>query len=295
MNSIKASNIEKVETNLNKSEMNIKSIKSKFILKKIFEYEHKVRILKLFKYNKYFQNIINIKPEDYIYYSEIEIEVVPLDKRNGRIIYIVNENDKPYYHIFLNDDKEEYEYYYLPNNRYVNKIRIIIDYQVTCLNYLFFYCKNIQEINFIRFYRNNITDMRRMFEKCKFLTKLNLTNFNTKNVTDMSCMFEKCQSLTKLDLSNFDTKNVTNMSFMFYDCYRLEELNLANFNTKNVTNMNCFFDMCYALKRLNISDFIINKETKTYRMFIGCPTEMQMDLKMKFPTIRDDIFDLLYR
>ena len=41
----------------------------------------------------------------------------------------------------------------------VSKINIIIDYQVTSFNDLFYNCKCIEPIYFKKFYRNNIIDM----------------------------------------------------------------------------------------------------------------------------------------
>ena len=57
-----------------------------------------------------------------------------------------------------------------------------------------------------------------MFYECKNLNNLDLSSFNTKNVTDMSHMFYYCNNLNNLDLSSFDTKNVTDMSSMLCGC-----------------------------------------------------------------------------
>ena len=40
--------------------------------------------------------------------------------------------------------------------------------------------------------------MEYMFYDCKSLTNLNLSNFNTQNITNMIDMFENCISLTNL-------------------------------------------------------------------------------------------------
>ena len=45
-------------------------------------------------------------------------------------------------------------------------IKIIIDYQVKSFEYLFDDCRYIEYINFKKFYRKNIKNMRGMFSRC---------------------------------------------------------------------------------------------------------------------------------
>ena len=70
----------------------------------------KKKKLKIVKYNKRIQNRINLSVKNYKEYSEtftsIEIEIIPDEDTYGKFINI-NENDKLYYHIYFNDDKEE--------------------------------------------------------------------------------------------------------------------------------------------------------------------------------------------
>jgi len=118
----------------------------------------------------------------------------------GKFINI-KEEDKKYFHIYFNDNKEkEIENTSLHRNDNVSKISIIIDYQIKSFSKLFDDCKYIESIKFKKFNRNNVTDMNSMFEECSSLKELNLYNFNTNNVTDMSYMFCKCSSLKELNL-----------------------------------------------------------------------------------------------
>ena len=71
----------------------------------------------------------------------------------------------------------------------IKTIKIIIDYEVDSLKNLFYDCKNIKSINFIRFNRNNIKNMKGMFSWCSSLEEVNLSNINTDNVTEMTYMF----------------------------------------------------------------------------------------------------------
>ena len=57
-----------------------------------------------------------------------------------------------------------------------------------------------------------------MFFKCSSLKELNISNFNTNNVTYICGMFKECSSLKELNISNFNTSNVTDMKGMFQGC-----------------------------------------------------------------------------
>ena len=214
-------------------------IKSRYILSKIYDIMSKKKKLEIVKYNKKVQNRLNLGVKDYKEYSEtftpIEIEIIPSKGRYGKFINI-DENDKLYYHIYFNDNKEEIKNKYIINSKdKITKIKIIIDYQVKSFKKLFYYCECIESINFKKFYRNNITDMSWMFSLCSSLKELNLTNFNTSNVIDMSYMFNGCMSLKELNLPNFNTNNVKDMSKMFYGCS--DDLkNKIRLDNKNIRN-----------------------------------------------------------
>ena len=124
------------------SSVKLKNIKSNYILSKIYANLVKKKSLQIFQYNKKLQNRLNLDIKNYKEYLEtftpIEIEVIPAKGKYGKFI-IVDENDKLYYHIYFNDNKEEiknkYEIY---KKDKVKKIKIIIDYQVKSLESLFF-------------------------------------------------------------------------------------------------------------------------------------------------------------
>ena len=258
-------------------EFNISKIKSDVILKKIFNQITKKKSLKIIKgYSKILKRL-NIDIKDYKnyceIYSSIEIELKPVDNAYGEFINIPDEN-KAYYHIYFDNSKKEIKRNYLNLGENVEKIKIIIDHQIKSLKSLFFKIRCISSINFKKFHRINITDMKFMFCFCTSLRELNLSNLITNDVTDMRYMFRGCDLLKKLNLSNFNTAKVTNMSYMFSECTSLEELNISNFNTDKVTNMSCMFYGCSSLKELNISNFKISYITKTFDMFKKCSSEL---------------------
>ena len=133
----------------------IENIKSSYILSKIYDNIPKIKKLLIVKYNKRLQNRLNLSVKDYKEYCKIEIEIIPAINIYGYFIHI-DENDKLYYHIYFNGNKEEIKNKYEINNKeIVVEIKIIIDYQVKSFKSLFSWCKCIESVNFTKFYRNN--------------------------------------------------------------------------------------------------------------------------------------------
>ena len=107
----------------------------------------------------------------------------------------------------------------------------------------------------------NVTDMNYMFWACNSLINIDVSSFNTGNVTNMSYMFNNCHNLENLDLSSFNTSRVTNMEAMFSYGYGLSSLDLSNFNTSSVTNMMWMFSDCHNLTSLDLSGFDMSNVT----------------------------------
>ena len=88
----------------------IESIKSRYILSKIYDIMLQKKKLEIVRCNKKIQNRLNLSIKDYKEYSEIfsqiEIEIIPAKDEHGEFINI-NENDKLFYHVYFNDNKEE--------------------------------------------------------------------------------------------------------------------------------------------------------------------------------------------
>ena len=204
------STMEKENEKSNKMELKnmYENIKSRYILKKIFNNIPKNKLLKIVKINKIIKQKLNIDINDYKYFTEIEIEITPIQNKFGNFININSKEDEKYYHIYFDNNKEEIKRTYLKKGDNVSKINIIIAHQVNSFNGLFYKCIFNKSIYFKRFNRRNIINMSYMFYGCSSLEELNLSNFNTNNVNDMSAMFKDCSSLKELNLSNFNTENV---------------------------------------------------------------------------------------
>ena len=216
----KISNVQNTDLKIDQSNSILQKIKSNYFLERIYNNILKKKSLEIVKYNKKIQNRINLSIKDYKEYSEkfssIEIEIIPCNNQYGQFINI-KEDEKLFYHIFINDNKEEKENKYSINEEdKVTKIRIVIDYQVKSFEDLFKNCKCIQYINFKKFNRNNIENISYMFYECSLMEELNLSNFDSSNVTDMGFMFNNCHKLKEIKgINKFNTNKVTNMSTMF--------------------------------------------------------------------------------
>ena len=144
-------------------------------MQKLFGFIQTRISFKIIKSNNNIQKRLNININNYKDFSEkfssIELEIIPIKYKYGSFINI-KEEDKKYFHIYFNDNKEEIIKTELNKDDKVSKIKIIIDYQIKSFKELFYYCKCIESINFKKFYRNNITNMYWMFYDCSSLKKL---------------------------------------------------------------------------------------------------------------------------
>ena len=271
------------------------SIKSNFILKKIIDFSPRNKYLKLINFSKKNQNRLNKSINNYkIEYYKTIIEIIPLEYSKGKILY----NTKKNYHIYLNDNKVELKRKKITKAEKINKIILEIDYDIKSLRELFRERIYIKKINFIKFNRDDFTDMSSMFYGCESLEEINFSKIKTSNVTDMSYMFKDCKALKELDLSYFDTNNVTNMSSMFKGCELLYKLNLSNFNTSKVTNMSNMFNKCLLLGELNLSNFNTSKVFDMSRMFFNCSSLYYLDLSNSITNkvvYSEEIFSRCYR
>ena len=95
----------------------LENIKSRYILSKIYNNMTIKKKLEIVKYNKKVQNRLNLSVNDYKEYCEIEIEIMPTIDKYSKFINI-QKNDKLYYHIYFNNNKEEIKNKYRINKKY---------------------------------------------------------------------------------------------------------------------------------------------------------------------------------
>ena len=144
----------KVSINQIKSKDKFANLRSDFFIKILFDYLNNKKLLYIVKYNKLIKKRINININNYKEYSEkyssIEIEIKTVNNKYGQFINIKKENEK-YYHIYFNNNKEEIKRNYLNKNENVEKLKIIIDYQIKSFKGLFAYCRDIEYFYFKNF------------------------------------------------------------------------------------------------------------------------------------------------
>ena len=200
----------------------LSKIRSNYTVKRIFDNLNQNKLMNLIRYNSKNQKLMNIKLKDYKnIFSTIEIEIIPKQNEYGKFINYLNKN----INIYFNDNEEEVKKKIITKDDKVTKIKIILNNKIKSLSSLFYECKCIEKIDFVKFNKNNdnINDMSYMFYGCSSLKELNLSKFNTSNVFIMNHMFDGCSSLKELNLYNFNTNNVKNMTYMFFGCSSLKE------------------------------------------------------------------------
>ena len=138
-------------------------IRSKYILKLIFDSIKINKSLEIMKYNKNIQERLEMGIDDYKdEYLKTEIEIFPKKYQGGKeikFINISNIENKSNYHIYFNDNNIEIKSIYFTGNDHVSKIKIILDKEFKSFHELFYECTTIEKINFIKFNRTDITNM----------------------------------------------------------------------------------------------------------------------------------------
>ena len=166
--------------------------------------------------------------------------------------------------------------------------------KVTDMGSIFSDCRGLTSIDVSKFDTSKVTSMRHMFDGCRGLTSLDVRKFNTGNVTDMEGMFHGCGGLTSLDISKFDTSNITNMSYMFWGCSGLTNLDVSKFDTSNVTNMGRIFYYCRGLTSLDVSNFNTSNVTNMSGVFEGCGGLTSLDVTKLDTSNVTDMSDMFY-
>ena len=136
-------------------------IKSKIIIKKIFQNIKDKVFLQMIKYNNILQKKLDITIEDYKTYNQIEFEIKP--NHNKTITINRKEEFNSFMHIFIDDDKNDIKSLTIDSSSQINKLKIIIDFEIKSLKGFFKNSEYISELKCIKFNRKDIKDMSEMF------------------------------------------------------------------------------------------------------------------------------------
>ena len=174
--------------------MILNSIKSKHILSKIIkEHLQKKIYLKILRHNKILQSRLNITLGSYNEFSQIIFELIPVNQLQKEKNYFINpRGNELFFHIYLNENKNELNRFYITEQDNVDIIKVKIDYQFKNIYELFKDCICLKEIKLIQFNRSDFTDMSNMFKGCMWLTNLDINVLKTNYVTNMASMFNGC-------------------------------------------------------------------------------------------------------
>ena len=110
MNSFKELLSSKDKRNPISSKGDLVNIKNIYILKRIINHLEKIKLLKMIKYNKLYQNKLLLTTKDFKEGSEsipIEIEIIPVKNKYGKFINFLLKTDKQYYKIYFNNGIQE--------------------------------------------------------------------------------------------------------------------------------------------------------------------------------------------
>ena len=264
----------------------LKNIKSKYILKLLFNLIGKYKTLRISHRNKFLNNELEITANDYKdVYENIEINIKLSDEpelyqeKNTYFIHInFDDLKQDTFEIYFDDKKMDKERQFVTKEDKISSILVRIKPQVKSFRNLFENCSCIKEINFINCVRRNIIDMSYMFYGCSSLTKLDLSRLKTDNVTDMSYMFYGCSLLNEINIRNFRTMAVTNMEGMFKNCDALKTLDVSFLETQSVINLSQMFYGDKSLTYLNTRNFNTNNVKYMDKLFYGCSSLSKLEL-----------------
>ena len=122
-----------IKDNFNKNNM-LKKIRSKYIVKRIFDNIKQIKLLNIINYNKEYQKLMKIKLKDYINeFSKIEIEIIPKENEYGKFI-----NSRENAQIYFNDNECEIKKKKITKEDNVTKIKIVLNHKIKSLSRLFY-------------------------------------------------------------------------------------------------------------------------------------------------------------
>ena len=102
-----------------------------------------------------------------------------------------------------------------------NNIQIIIKNKISNLEYMFYDCKSLKNIEGLKYLdTKEIINFSYMFWGCSSLSDLKpIENWNVSNGNNFSFMFSRCSSLSNLKpIENWNVSNGNNFSLMFFRC-----------------------------------------------------------------------------
>ena len=184
------------------------------------------------------------------------------------------ENNKDKIELIINGEKNELiSEYKLKEGE--NKLEIIIKNKITNLEYMFYNCISLKNIEGLKFLdTKEIKNFSYMFSGCESLSDIKgLENWNVSNGNNFSYMFIGCKSLSDIKgLENWNVSNVNNFSYMLRNCESLSEIKvLENWNVLNGDNFSYMFEGCKSLSDIKgLENWNVSNGNNFSYMFKEC-------------------------
>ena len=252
------------------------------------EYLHhaffKYNIILIYEKKSYEYSSNNIFGEKFVKNNKDKIELVINDEKNKLISrYELKEGENKIEIKIKNKITNlEYMFYACISLKNIEELKFLDTKEIKNFSSMFYGCKSLSDIEGLENWNvSNGNNFSYMFNGCKLLSDLKgLEKWNVSNGNNFSCMFERCELLSDIKgLENWNVSNGNNFSYMFSGCKLLS--NLKGLENWNVSNGNNFSEMFYGCKLLadieGLENWNVSNGNNFSCMFYGC--ESLSDIK----------------
>ena len=222
------------------------------------------------KYNNKNLNRINIEYRNeinLIYFTEIEgIENIFGEK-------FVENNEENIELIVNGEEKGLVKEYKLKKGE--NKIKIIIKNKIKNLEYIFYDCKSLKNIEELKYLdTSEITNFSYSFTNCSLISNIKpLQLWDISKAINIKGIFYGCSLISDLTpLKNWNVSNINNFSYIFYGCNSLSNIDsLGDWDVSNGTDFSDMFRSCTSLSNIkSLKKWKVSKCVNFQNMFFEC-------------------------
>ena len=161
-----------------------------------------------------------------------------------------------------------------------NKIEMIIKNKLQSLNYMFYMCSNLIDIEGLKNLDvSQVFDFSLAFNQCSSLSNIKaLENWDVSNGTDFKGIFHGCDLITDITpLENWDTSNGKSFGSMFSACTSLTDIKpLEKWNVSNGEAFNGMFYLCPISDLKPLKNWNVSKAQYFGGMFSGCSSILDL-------------------
>ena len=119
-------------------------------------------------------------------------------------------------------------FYELKSLKAVNGLNHLKLHNTTTIDYLFYNCVALEEVDLNDLDVSSITSAKYAFWKCSAIKTVGVETWDIGNMTEIAYMFRDCSALINIDVSNWDVSNVTDINYMFAENPCLEKIYCDN-------------------------------------------------------------------